>query len=155
MHWNPAMRLRSLLGPLRIALVVAGLTVVAGAVNQLVAMEPPPGGDGVPAGIAIGFAFVVGTAGLVLVAGGLAIRAPADSPGGSLLRFGRWQHRLVLGGFSLLTGSLLVGFAFLLLANDVTTALSAWLLLGTLGLVAVVAAVCWRLAEGVLALARR
>lgn len=150
------MRPRSLLGPVRIALVLLGLLVVVGAVQSLVTMpEPPPGGDGFPAGLAIGVLLLVATAGLTLVAGGLAIPAPADSPGGSVLRFGRGQHRLVLSGAVLLAGGLVGSVVLLLVTNDIGVALGVWSALTGLGLVAVVAALCWRLVEGVLALVER
>lgn len=150
------MRPRSLLGPLRIFLVLVGLAVVVGAVLSLATMpEPPPGSDGFPAGLAYGFLFVAATAGLAVVAGGLAIPAPADSPGGSMLRFRRAQRLLAATGLVLLVGSLVLGLGVLLLTNAIVVALAVWFGLGGLGLVAVVAALSWRLVEVALAWAGR
>lgn len=148
------MRPRSLLGPVRIVLVVAGLLVVAGAVRELAAIpEPPPGSHAPPVGIVVGFLLLAGTAGLALAAGGLAIPAPAGSPGGGLLRFGRGQRRLVVAGLVLLVCGLAGSVAVLFLANAITAALGLWFALTGLGVVAVVAALCWRLVEFVTALA--
>jgi hypothetical protein len=132
----PPSRLRTVL---RLALGVAGALLLLAAVGQFVALMGPP--DGFPEGFAVGATLLLGTAGVLMLGGAVALGTG----------FSRNQRRLLGAGVALLAVGLFGPLAVIVAYNDIILAVQLWWGASALGVVAVAVAVGWRVAAAAVA----
>lgn len=140
----------SRLSALQLPVALAGAAVVAWAVAELATLPPPPpGGDGLPGGLAALFLYGVAWVGFVVCSVGLAI--PSDGRRG--VAFSRGQRRLFgAAAVAAVASAVLpvVGFGLLLAAVGADVAWLAvlgWLVPAAVAVLALLAGLGWRAAE--------
>lgn len=144
------MRVRALLGSLQLPVAGVGAVVFLGSVAALASLPPSPAGEGFVRGLAVLVLFVGAWAGFVVAALGLAIPPGEDGVG---VRFSRGQRLLLLaaGGLALASAVAPLAFWAVVVAIGLApgTAALAWFAVMGLAVVALLAGVGWRAAEGV------
>ncbi|PSQ01744.1 hypothetical protein BRC92_10060 [Halobacteriales archaeon QS_4_69_31] len=136
------MDLRSILGSLQLPVATVGTLLVVVAVGSVATMpSPPPESEGVVAGLAVLFMYVLAWVGFLVTSLGLAI-PPGDGYG---VTFTRYQRGLfVLAAVAGLLSAVGPFVAFGLVYSNPSLMTTAWLALASVAVLSLAAGLVWR-----------